>query len=636
MQTPRSGASRLMAQLSALAAPRLVGLVGVVGVLGLVGCGSSQGRSSGPGEEAAAAALSTRSLGALAQETRALPGAAQGPAAANAGSFVLLCGGASPQESATIHVTELELSSGQTRPRPDALVIPRSGHILHLTPAGEWFALGGVDAAGRPLDSVERYDALGARWVLAPLTLPLAGRLTSARSDRFLVVAAGGSARVEFLDALSLAPSGTLFLEGTPREAPPLLHLAGRNEAIFVGGDFPCFFDAVTRDGYSFPASWLPLGAAVLPVGDLGVLFFGGRDAEGRALTQAHYFELGTFELVPLGPQLPPIEGAAAAWLADGSVLLAGGSWEGRLSERALRIDLGGQIQTLEPLGEARDSIRVVSDGLRVALVGGRAEAGPSALVDLFGFSELAPTQAFAEAAARRQQTIETIRSTEEVRAAREAAEAGEQELIREVALTQGRLDQAAGERDRLRRELQEAEVSRLRVESQVASLAGQAQALTRAIQRLDQASAQDRARASQLQREQALVAQDLAAAQAEQARQSARATSLSGQLGQAQSEVAAQQQAITDLEAESARRAAAQPAPTPVVGVPVSTPPAGVAAQPGNSGLPAPVRMPTSAPAPTRPGNASPAPTPNAQLFQAGGVYSWASVLARLNGAAQ
>ena len=635
MTTPRTGASRALAAV-------LTTTLGAL-ALTLAGCGGSHGPGGGDAS-AAAAALSTRTLGALHQETRALPGAAQGLAAANAGSFVLVTGGASPLEDATTRVTELELSSGQTRPRPDALVIPRSGHVMHLTPSGAWLVLGGVDPAGRPLDSVERYDALGERWVLEPLTLPLAGRLTSARTDRYLVLAADGSERVEFLDAGSLEPARTLFLEGVPSAAPPLLHLAGRNEALFVGGEFPCFFDAATLDGYYFPGSWIPSGGAVLPVGDVGVLFVGGRDAAGQALTQVHYLEIATPFPVPVGPQLPPVEGPAAAWLADGTILVAGGSFEGRLSSTALRVDLGGQLQRLQPLGEARAELTVASDGLSVALIGGRAEAGPSALVDLFGFGELLPTQAFAEAARRRQTTIDRLRELEEVRAARAEAEQTLAELTGEVLQTQARLDQASAERDRLGRELSEAEAARVRAEGAQASLEGEAFTLRQEIGRLDASTAAGQRRLSEVQAEQAQVAQALADASAERARQTSRADEFSGQLTQAQGQVAAEQRAISELEAESARRVAAQPASPPpassgssfgvVIGLPQSVLPAGVSA---SQATPAPAFPPAApAPAPQRPGNASTAPTPNAQRFQTGGVYSLSSVLARLNGTQQ
>lgn len=611
------------------------------------GCGGGGGGDRFAGT--VGAAVFTRTLGPLAQNTVALPGLADGTAAAAIGEQALVTGGATANEEASTRVTELELASGQTRPRPDRMVVARSGHVLHFSPQRGWLALGGVDAFGAPLDSIERYDYASEAWVLEEETLPLAGRLNSVVSDGHLWLGGAGHEFVEIMDRETLAWTGSFPLAGAPRRAPILIHLAGRGELIYAHSEFPAFVELETGVGANFPGDFVPQGGSVLPVADFGVLFVGGRDAEGSLIRRARYLEFLATEVVEVGPELPTVEGASVAWLADGSVLVAGGRAEGALSDRALRFDLGGVVEHLAPLGEAREEITLLQSAGRVALIGGRGQFGPSALIDLFSFSELAPTQAFAEAARNRQRKLDQLATISDLRERRTAAENELSDLIAAVGSTQASLDQAMSRRDALALELQRAEAARLRVEAEVGRLRGEEQRLIGERQGLEAQTRRDQqaliAVQGQLQRTQA----DLDGARAEASRLQAQSAGLQGQLTQAQGQLATARRDLNELEAQSAQRAAEeraarqraaqqQAATKPAIAAPVSTPSYGAVVAIGAGRQTTTTRTTTqSFPSATGVGvqtqvtgtqQGGAAPTTNY-----GGVFSWDSVLARLNG---
>jgi hypothetical protein len=609
-----------------------------------VGCGGSD-----PGHRFAGtvgAAVSTRTLGPLAQDTVALPGIAEGQAAAAVGEFALVTGGATANEGASTRVTELELTSGQTRPRPDRMLVARSGHVLHLSAQGEWLALGGVDAAGTPLSSIERYDFAEEAWVLEERTLPIAGRLTSVVSDGHLWLGAAGHAFVEIFGLEGLTWTGSFPLQGAPSEAPTLIHLAGRGELIYAHSEFPAFVEFETGFGASFAANFVPQGGSVLPVSDFGVLFVGGRDAEGRSITRPRYLEVLATEVVEVGPELPPVEGASVAWLADGSVLVAGGRSEGALSDRVLRFDLEGVVERLAPLGEARERMTLLQSAGRVALIGGRGQFGPSALIDLFSFTELAPTQAFAEAARNRQRKLDQLATISDLRERRGAAEEELSDLIAKVGSTQAALDQATSRRDALTLELRRAEAARLRVEAEVASLRGEEQRLIGERQRLEAQARRDQQAFISVQGELQRVQGDLDQARAEASRQQAASSGLQTQLTQAQGQLSAARQDLTRLEAQSAQRAAQEKAAAqttasqPAIAAPVSTPSYGAVVAIGSARQATTPQTTTTQSFTRATGVGVKAQVGQTQTTQSsapttnyGGVFTWDSILARLNG---
>lgn len=603
----------------------------------LAGCGSSSGPHHEVGQ--VGAPVSTRTLGPLVQDTVALPGLAEGQAAAAVGDFALVTGGSTARESASTRVTELELGSGQTRPRADRMVVARSGHVLLFSLQGEWLALGGVDATGRPLSSIERYDPASEAWVLDERTLPIAGRLTSTISDDHLSLATAGHAFVEIFDLETLVWTGSFPLAGSPKEAPVLIHLAGRDELIYAHSEFPAFIEMDSGRGAAFPGELVPQGGtSVLPVADFGVLFVGGRDEEGQPIRRARYFELLATETVEVGPELPAVEGASAAWLADGSILVAGGTSDGRLLDRALRFDLEGVVERLAPLGEARDRITVLQSAGRVALIGGRGVAGPSSLIDVFSFSELAPTQAFAEAARNRQRKFDQLATIKDLRADRAEAEVELSDLIAQVGATQASLDQATSRRDVLTLELRRAEAARVKVEAEVARLGAEERRLVAARDQLQAAARRDQQALTTTQADLDLTQLQLSAAQAEASRQQARTTGLQGQLSQAQGQVSAARQDLTQIQTQSAQQAAAnqaaanqaaatKAAANQVIAAPKSTPSYGaVIALNTTTGT-------STTTATTGSGTRTTTTTSNAPTTNYGGVYSLDSILARLNG---
>jgi len=604
------------------------------------GCGGSSGGPRGAAGQVGAP-VSTRSLGPLVQDTVALPGLAAGHAAAAVGEFALVTGGATSNAEASTRVSELELQTGQTRPRPDRMVVARSGHALHFSRSGEWLALGGVDAAGTPLSSIERYDFGQEAWVLDTRTLPLAGRLSSVVSDGHLWLGAAGHAFLEIFDLESLSWTASYPLAGTPAQAPTLIHLAGRGELIYAHSEFPVFVELETGIGAAFPGDFVPQGGSVLPVADFGVLFVGGHDAEGQPIRRPRYLEVLATEVLEVGPELPPVEGASAAWLADGSVLVAGGRIQGELTDRALRFDLEGVVERLAPLGEPRDRITLVSSAGRVALIGGRGQFGPSALVDLFSFVELLPTQAFAEAARNRQRRLDQLATINDLRQRQSEAEAELSALVAEVSATQAALDQATSRRDALTLELQIAEALRLKVEAEVARLRAEEQRLIAERQRLEAQSRRDEqaliAVQGQLQRTQA----DLDQARAEQSRQQNRSAGLQNDLAQARGDLSSARQDLTSLEAQSAQRAAQrtaqQQAAAQPLAAPVSTPSYGAVVAIGSArtttttqSFPSATGVGVKSQTSATQGQSTSTATPTTNY---GGVYSWESILARLNG---
>ncbi|MBL4846727.1 MAG: hypothetical protein JKY65_14490 [Planctomycetes bacterium] len=576
----------------------------------LAGCGGSGGPGGGATGRSAAP-VSTRSLGPLVQDTTALPGLALGQAALSVGDFALVTGGATSLESASQRVTEFELETGQTRPRPDALRVARSGHVMLFTSQGEWLVLGGEDTAGTPLDSIERFDASQGRWILDERVLPIAGRLTSTTTDEHLCLASAGHPFVELLDLESLAWTGSFPLAGEPIEAPALIHLAGRGELVYAHSEFPAFIDIQAGRGAAFSGNLVPQqGASVLPVGDFGVLFIGGRDAKGQPVRRPLYLEVLAPAAIEVGPELPFVQNAAVAWLADGSVLVAGGSWDGRLLDRAIRFDLDGVVERLAPLGEARDQITLLSGAGRVSLIGGRGANGPSALIDVFSFRELAPTQAFAEAARNRQRKLEQLVTIREVRRDQTAADLELSDLISRVETTQAAVDTATEERNRLALELRRAEAIRIKAQATVARLESEARSLEAQIAALDRALRADQLRLIPLEVELERVQRELSLADQERNRQRSRADGLQSQLGQVRGQVASARSNLSSLEAESAKQAAARRQVT------VSSQTRYGSVQVAFGAAPSAARTST-----TQTGT------------NYGGVYSWPSILARLNG---
>lgn len=593
------------------------------------GCGGSSAR---PGTARVGAPVTTRSLGPLVQDTLALPSMAEGHAAAAVGDFALVTGGASSNRAATTRVTELELETAQTRPRPDAMVVARSGHVLLFSPQGEWLALGGVDAEGTPLDSIERYDFASEAWFLDARTLPLAGALSSVRSDGRLWLGQAGHAFLEILDLETLSWTGSFPLAGAPTEAPVLIHLAGRGELIYAHSEFPAFVEHETGVGTNYAGEVVPQGGSVLPVGDFGVLFVGGRDAEGQPIRRPRYLEFLAEEVVEVGPELPPVEGASAAWLADGSVLVAGGRSGGQLTDRALRFDLEGAVEQLAPLGEPRERITLLSGAGRVALIGGRGQFGPSSLIDVFSFSELLPTQAFAEAARNRQRELDQLATIGDLRQRRSEAEAELSALIGRLGTTQAALDQATSRRDALTLELRQAEAIRLRLEAQVAALRAEERRLIAERQRLEAETRRDEQALIVVQGQLQQTQADLDQARAEQSRQAARSAGLQGQLDQARGDLAAARRDLSSLEAQAAQRAADEEAARQqALAAPTSTPTYGAVVAIGSG------RSQTTQSFPSATGVGVQSQTQSqsgGSTTNYGGIYTWDSVLARLNGA--
>jgi hypothetical protein len=221
------------------------------------------------------------------------------------------------------------------------LAVPRVNPFTAYIMPGNALALFGETRAG-PSGVVEFFDADAGTWtVLNDLYEPRAEACWAARSDGTLVIAGGRGPGGPLMNALVFAPSGA-------RQATVPL-----------------------------PGPAVGCGAAVDSRGS--IIIVGGTDADGGALASVHRIDVTTL-VASVGPPMPqPRAGHAVTRLADGGVLVIGGSSTGSAGVSAYVLLEDDTWRPAPPLSiaRARHEAILLPDGRVLVARGVAADAGP-------------------------------------------------------------------------------------------------------------------------------------------------------------------------------------------------------------------------------------------------------------------
>jgi len=251
---------------------------------------------------------------------------------------VLLAGGMGG--SALASAERYDPASGAVSPL-GSMATPRSNHtaaLLTVGPdAGKVLVIGGEDAAGAPLASMEVFDPAAGTFTLCPAVL--AGgraRHTATVLEDGRVVIAGGqaSAKVEVYDPATrtLAVAGSMLQARSAHTATLLpgsrLLLAGGHASGALAGNEVCDLSQAAPTFTAAQAMGVPRRdqtATLLPGG--AVLITGGSPAAGGSTVteQAELFDPARMTFVPGGKQADGARNGTATLLPGGKVLVAGG-----------------------------------------------------------------------------------------------------------------------------------------------------------------------------------------------------------------------------------------------------------------------------------------------------------------------
>ncbi|HBP20080.1 MAG TPA: hypothetical protein DEA08_20110 [Planctomycetes bacterium] len=549
--------------------------------LGAAGCGGSEG--AGHGSYGVPLTAPVRSAEAperypLVHRAASLPGGAAGVVADQAGGTALVLGGASASRAATPRAAELDLASGESRALAEGLVEPRSQFGLTRTADG-WLAFGGRGAAGEDLSSCERYRFSTGRWEPVADTIPgLRGPLVAARVGRWTFAYARGSSQVLAFDAEDLGGELRAVELEEPLADAQLIMVDDEAELAFLYGGDTALWISLSEGLYlRYRGEDVPRGASAVRLpGAAGVLLVGGCDALGQPRNRLSLVRPLFPEPVDLGPLLPAVERPSAALLSDGTLFVAGGRVGGFASERAFRVDLASdEVEELAPLSEPREAAVLVTQlgGERVALIGGRGPAGPSAAIDLYGFLPYRETGAFLSAGQRRAARLAEEAELARLRAGLAATQSEIATLSAELGTRRAELADAEAEAARLRDELTTAQREQAAAEGRVSQLEQRRDALSAELAALEAQIAASQQRQSQVRQELAQAQRDLADAQSAQQTSMARHQALRDQLAQLQGQIAQLEAQVATLRpaaaqaqaqreaAERARRAAEEEA---------------------------------------------------------------------------
>ena len=448
--------------------------------------------------------------------------------------LLLVSGGETLSEQASASAELFDTRAGSGRALGALLNEARAGHVAAPV-SGSVLILGGRDAAGRGLQTVERYLAEEERFepLDALLLAPRVGSAVSVEPTRVVFAGGRGQRSVEVFDLEGLTSARALELPEA-RTGAQLLRLEDELYLLYGGAQAP-----------AAQALWLDLAAgSVTPVGPIEDLELKGPAAtrlpEGGILFAAPqepgvaWLVSGTWKgkdnrgVLRLEREVPPrfLRGqpgpasprAGAIGLAhpDGSLSVFGGTWAGQAVGACERIY--PRPSALPTLSDGRSELCALAlpEG-ELALVGGRESDGrPSALVDVFlpaGSAQRDASAAYREAEAERAATRERRGALDQERQGLAQSEASAAALRAELAQVEEALAGVEAEVQRLEAALQssrtatqdaQAEVSRLTqavAQAQVDLTQAQAQA-TGDAQAL--AAAQARLRAAQQARTQA------------------------------------------------------------------------------------------------------------------------------------
>ncbi len=168
--------------------------------------------------------------------------------------------------------------------------VPRAGHAAIALPDGRVLVSGGWTGQ-EPTSSAEVYDPAIGQWMaIGDMVVARAGHITVLLPDGRVMVMGGGSGGLRDLASVEV-------------------------------------FDAATST-FS-PMGWMRTNHYLATVlGDGRVLMTGGQGAAGEILRTAEIFDPAIGEFLPTGEMLAPRVNHASALLADGRVLIIGGSDE--------------------------------------------------------------------------------------------------------------------------------------------------------------------------------------------------------------------------------------------------------------------------------------------------------------------
>jgi Kelch motif len=250
------------------------------------------------------------------------------------------------------------------------------------------YVIGGFDAAGRTVPTVEVYDIEADTWTRGP-DLPVAVNHAMSAVAEGTVYVVGG-----YLGPLS-DPTGRTFAlgQGGWEELPPMPEpraaagAAAVGPEIFVPGgvgptglaDSTPVLDIETR-------RWRTEPGLVVPREHLGVASFGGHvyavggrtGGIGTNLGEAEAFDPATGNWRPLPPMPTPRGGLAAAATSSGLVVAPGGEADSTFAEvEAFDVEEGRWV-VLPPMPTSRHGLGVATVGTTVHVIAGGPTPGLS------------------------------------------------------------------------------------------------------------------------------------------------------------------------------------------------------------------------------------------------------------------
>jgi hypothetical protein len=288
---------------------------------------------------------------------------------------------ASPWFSADVPVT---FTIGAIAPT-GAITVARRWPVLTPLPDGRALATGGTDVAGRAVPTTEIYDPATGQWTeIAPMTRPRVGHGAVVLEGGQVLVCGGGAdgapdASCEWLSGTDWSPAASLRVA---RSAPKLVALPGGKVLVASNDYLPEIIDPSTGQGEVSYAS----GSSAVKLADGRVLVAGGST---WTLNWAWIY----YPDAPLpwgswgrtGDKPTPHADPALILLSDGRVLAVGGERDGPIHGAVAdlwdpRTGIWSTVAA-PPSIHAPASIAALSNGKAIAVAGSAASGGVWATV---------------------------------------------------------------------------------------------------------------------------------------------------------------------------------------------------------------------------------------------------------------
>ncbi len=247
----------------------------------------------------------------------------------------------------------------------------RNHHTATLLADGQVIVMGGEDASGAPLDSVERFDPVSETWSeLVSLPEPRANHTTTLLEDgRLLVVGGGRSNQNGSPSPQDVLATAVLYdpLSGVVAEIPLGGPRAGHESFRLPNGD------VVIAGGSNDQ-----VGSDCTSVPDCQY---------GKAIASVERFDVATESWSALDDLAGPRILFGVAPLEPGSLLLVGGASDTASLSRVERYDPAmGAFVLAAPLENARlrPTVVALGDGRVLAAAGKIANVGPVGVTELY------------------------------------------------------------------------------------------------------------------------------------------------------------------------------------------------------------------------------------------------------------